>query len=136
MSATVNKVGLKTAEAVNGRAALDWLAANPAPDLVLLDLMMPEMDGFQFLERLREQPERLDGAGRGADREGSDRRGAGVSGRAHHAGADASRAQPIATLGTALAAIAARRRQRCKRTRAPATEVIRCRKFCWSKTTR
>jgi CheY-like chemotaxis protein len=26
---------------------------------VLLDLMMPEMDGFQFLERIRERPERI-----------------------------------------------------------------------------
>ena len=59
VSATLNKVGLKTAEAINGRAAFEWLATHPAPDLVLLDLMMPEMDGFQFLDRLREQPERF-----------------------------------------------------------------------------
>ena len=74
VSATLRKAGLKTAEAVNGRAAFDWLAGNPLPDLVLLDLMMPEMDGFQFLERLREQPDWLEAAGRGADRQGSDRR--------------------------------------------------------------
>ncbi len=59
VTTTLNRVGLKTAEAVNGRAALDWLAAHPLPDLVLLDLMMPEMDGLQFLERLREQPDKL-----------------------------------------------------------------------------
>jgi CheY-like chemotaxis protein len=56
---TLHKVGLKTAEAVNGKAALDWLFANPVPDLVLLDLMMPELDGFHFLERLRERPDWL-----------------------------------------------------------------------------
>jgi CheY-like chemotaxis protein/nitrogen-specific signal transduction histidine kinase len=57
--AALHKEGLRTAEAANGRAALDWMDANPVPDLVLLDLMMPEMDGFQFLERTREHPERL-----------------------------------------------------------------------------
>ena len=40
-------------EADNGRAALDWLASNPVPGLILLDLMMPEMDGFEFLRELR-----------------------------------------------------------------------------------
>ena len=42
--------------AVNGRSGLDWLASHPAPSLILLDLMMPEMDGFEFLRELRKQP--------------------------------------------------------------------------------
>jgi CheY-like chemotaxis protein len=33
----------------DGRLALSWLAENQAPALILLDLMMPEMDGFEFL---------------------------------------------------------------------------------------
>jgi signal transduction histidine kinase/DNA-binding response OmpR family regulator len=55
--ATVEKAGLKTVEAENGQAALDWLKQNPAPALVLLDLMMPVMDGFMFLERVKDVPE-------------------------------------------------------------------------------
>ena len=39
----------------NGREALERLTQGP-PDLVLLDLMMPEMDGFEFLEAFRKQP--------------------------------------------------------------------------------
>jgi CheY-like chemotaxis protein len=39
-------------EAENGRAALERVAER-RPDLILLDLMMPEMDGFEFLEELR-----------------------------------------------------------------------------------
>ncbi|MHA7634501.1 response regulator [Corallococcus sp. M7] len=41
-------------QAANGQAALDVLAANAQPCLVLLDLMMPVMDGHEFLHRLRE----------------------------------------------------------------------------------
>src|SRR5690606_12423796 len=39
-------------EATNGREALERVAARPF-DLVLLDIMMPELDGFQVLERLK-----------------------------------------------------------------------------------
>jgi signal transduction histidine kinase/DNA-binding response OmpR family regulator len=53
---TVEKAGLKTVEAENGKAALDWLAKNPAPALVLLDLMMPVMDGFAFLDEVKQIP--------------------------------------------------------------------------------
>jgi len=41
-------------EAEHGRAALERMAQR-VPDLVLLDLMMPEMNGFEFLEALRER---------------------------------------------------------------------------------
>jgi PAS domain S-box-containing protein len=41
-------------EATNGRVALERMAESQ-PELILLDLMMPEMDGFGFLEALRQQ---------------------------------------------------------------------------------
>ncbi len=40
----------------NGREALDWLRASSKPDLILLDLMMPVMDGWQFRIAQREDP--------------------------------------------------------------------------------
>jgi CheY-like chemotaxis protein len=44
-------------EAANGKEALDHVRLS-APSLILLDLMMPEMDGFQFIAELRQgQPE-------------------------------------------------------------------------------
>ena len=54
--ATVEKAGLKTVEAENGQVALDWLKSNPKPALVLLDLMMPVMDGFTFLDQVKDVP--------------------------------------------------------------------------------
>jgi signal transduction histidine kinase/DNA-binding response OmpR family regulator len=48
----LEKEGWKTVEAGNGREALERMVGSQ-PELILLDLMMPEMDGFQFLEEVR-----------------------------------------------------------------------------------
>ena len=48
--------GWDHSEAKNGIEALDRARAR-RPDLVLLDLMMPEMDGFEFLETMRRWPD-------------------------------------------------------------------------------
>jgi signal transduction histidine kinase/CheY-like chemotaxis protein len=50
---TLKKEGWKVKEAKNGRVALERMAEF-YPDLILLDLMMPEMDGFQFINELRQ----------------------------------------------------------------------------------
>jgi signal transduction histidine kinase/DNA-binding response OmpR family regulator len=57
---SVVSMGYVAHVAVNGRNALDWLGNHPAPSLILLDLMMPEMDGFEFLQELRKRPEFVD----------------------------------------------------------------------------
>ncbi|MBF0271717.1 MAG: diguanylate cyclase [Magnetococcales bacterium] len=42
--------------AKNGEQALQRVRAVPPPDLILLDIMMPEVDGYQVLERLQADP--------------------------------------------------------------------------------
>jgi CheY-like chemotaxis protein len=41
--------GYRIAQAADGQQALEWLATGGEPDLILLDLMMPRLDGCQFL---------------------------------------------------------------------------------------
>ena len=49
--------GYKPVEAENGQRALEALEHMPLPCVVLLDLMMPVMDGHEFLRRVRASPE-------------------------------------------------------------------------------
>src|SRR6185436_15218268 len=48
--------GLTVTTVASGREALAVLAGGARPDLILLDLMMPEMNGWQFLERASADP--------------------------------------------------------------------------------
>lgn len=45
--------GYSTATAVDGEDALCYLRANPLPAVILLDLMMPRMDGWEFRREQR-----------------------------------------------------------------------------------
>jgi adenylate cyclase len=51
----LSRQGYEVLTAAGGRAALDSLAARPV-DLVLLDVMMPDLDGFAVLQRLKADP--------------------------------------------------------------------------------
>ncbi|RKH54008.1 response regulator [Corallococcus sp. AB049A] len=48
--------GYRVVQAANGLAALELLAAAPMPGMVLLDKMMPVMDGYEFLLHVRDDP--------------------------------------------------------------------------------
>ncbi|HYW13042.1 MAG TPA: response regulator [Longimicrobium sp.] len=52
----LEKEGWRVTEAENGRQALECMERE-RPVLVLLDLLMPEMDGFEFTNRVRRHPE-------------------------------------------------------------------------------
>jgi CheY-like chemotaxis protein len=49
----LERMGITVHEAADGAEALAWLTVNPRPSIILLDLMMPVMDGFEVLDRLR-----------------------------------------------------------------------------------
>lgn len=53
MQRTVERLGHAAVVTGNGREGMDWLAGNATPAVILLDLQMPEMNGFEFLSRLR-----------------------------------------------------------------------------------
>ena len=55
----LSRFNFKLRTAANGQLALDAVAAQK-PDLILLDLMMPGIDGFEVIRRLREDPETAD----------------------------------------------------------------------------
>ena len=55
MRTVLEKDGWTVTEAVDGQEALDHVAC-AVPRLILLDLIMPVMDGFTFLHALRERP--------------------------------------------------------------------------------
>jgi DNA-binding response OmpR family regulator len=52
----MKRAGFDVQVARNGREALDALEGAP-PDLLLLDVMMPEFDGYEVCERIRARPE-------------------------------------------------------------------------------
>jgi two-component system, OmpR family, response regulator len=58
LSATLRFAGFDVATAHNGSEALD-VAASYQPDLLVLDVMMPDLDGFEVVRRLRAKDQRV-----------------------------------------------------------------------------
>ena len=56
LAALLNEEGYPVSSAVNGQDALDQLRAGLSPCLILLDLMMPVMSGWEFREQVAHEP--------------------------------------------------------------------------------
>ena len=52
----VERAGYKMVKAVNGREALEKIDS-AKPDLIIMDVMMPELNGLEVLSQIRESPE-------------------------------------------------------------------------------
>lgn len=56
VKAALRSIDCEVEEAVDGEQALEAAVVNP-PDLLLLDVTMPKLDGFEVLSFLRKRPE-------------------------------------------------------------------------------
>ena len=56
VGAALGQLGFEILPAASGPEAFQRLAAR-RPDLILLDLLMPQMDGFEVCRRIREHPD-------------------------------------------------------------------------------
>ncbi|MBS0363871.1 MAG: response regulator, partial [Proteobacteria bacterium] len=56
LASALEEYGVDLAYAENGRAGLDLLDADPSVDVVLVDIMMPGMDGYETIREIRSRP--------------------------------------------------------------------------------
>jgi CheY-like chemotaxis protein/signal transduction histidine kinase/HAMP domain-containing protein len=57
LSSVLEEAGMTVAFAENGRAGIEVLNETPGIGIVLMDVMMPEMDGYETMRRIRQMPQ-------------------------------------------------------------------------------
>jgi CheY-like chemotaxis protein len=60
LSTVLHDQGMQMISANNGREAIRLVKADPGIDIVLMDIMMPEMDGMTTMQEIRKLPEKKD----------------------------------------------------------------------------
>lgn len=55
LTLALRRAGYQVIVTGHGQQALQYLHTEPAPDLILLDMFLPVLDGWHFLDRLREE---------------------------------------------------------------------------------
>ena len=56
LSTLMRRADIEAGVAASGPEALEMLAADPLPDIVLLDIQMPDVDGYEILASIRADP--------------------------------------------------------------------------------
>jgi signal transduction histidine kinase/DNA-binding response OmpR family regulator len=60
LASALEEYGIELSYAESGRAGLDLLVARPDVDVVLVDIMMPDMDGYETIREIRARPATAD----------------------------------------------------------------------------
>ncbi len=74
LATVLEDAGMNVVFAENGREGIEVLRATPGIGIVLMDVMMPEMDGYETMRRVREMPELSRASHPRAHREGDEGR--------------------------------------------------------------
>ena len=56
LSSVLERRGMRVLTATTGREAIDLIESRPGVAIVLMDIMMPEMDGYQTIQAIRANP--------------------------------------------------------------------------------